>query len=144
MDNEEIQGGVSRRTAIKSVAAGGALVWAAPAITTLGGSAFAQVSPVPQCPGTNWECDDVLVECGASGPLEYCLCDTTVEGATFCWEDQFCEDLQPCSSSDTCDPGYACVTTCCPEPMCFPVCGTNANVVNDLTQSTGGATGSSR
>jgi len=126
MENEELRGGMSRRTAIKSVAAGTALAWAAPAITTMGGSAFAQDgSPLPACTGQDFQCD-VVVECGTTGPLTLCVCDVTVEGDIFCWENFFCDGAQPCASSADCAnlPGYTCVTTCC-GTTCAPPCGEN-------------------
>lgn len=46
MDNEDIPtAGVSRRSVLKKAAIGGAVVWAAPAITSLSSPAFADGSP---------------------------------------------------------------------------------------------------
>ena len=122
MGNEELRGGVSRRTAIKSVAAGTAVVWAAPAITTMGGAAMAQGSPVCDRP-VDFVCgDNIPVICGHSGPYDECVCDLTVEGRSVCWENAFCTD-EWCTSEADCPDGM-CVDTCCGR-TCLPVCGTD-------------------
>lgn len=126
MDNEHTSG-MSRRTAIKSVAAGTALVWVAPAVTTLGASAFASHNPV--CEGVDFQCD-VVQECGASGPLGLCVCDTSVGGTPFCWENFFCDTSRNCDTDADCSGGELCVTTCCDivhgfAKQCAPACDTN-------------------
>ncbi len=87
------------------------------------------MSLVPQCRGgRDWNCGDEIENCGATGPLALCVCDQSVEGSEFCWENFFCGGAQACAASSECPRGYACVTTCCGQ-TCAPVCGTNANQV---------------
>jgi hypothetical protein len=120
---------LSRRSMIKGAAGGAAAMWAAPAVTTLGSRAYAGESPAPACdPGTDFTCtDDVAVECGNSGEVDFCYCDSDVDtGATACVEDVFCDgDVTTCASAADCPPGYICATNCCGQ-VCMAPCGTNA------------------
>lgn len=129
MDNNEVLNGVSRRTAIKSVAAGGALVWAAPAITSVGSAFGQQTSPNPVCPGERWSCGEEPTFCGPDG-FPTCFCDRTTEGATFCWDTGvFCDALTVCTTSADCPAGSACFpSTCCLTAVCIPACGTVESV----------------
>jgi hypothetical protein len=72
-------GRISRRKALKRVAAGTALAWSAPVLTSISTTAFAQYGgPCPECPPLN--CAGPVVEC-ATG----CFCVPLEEGGgCFC------------------------------------------------------------
>ena len=111
---------IARRSILKGAAAV-PLVWAAPAISTVGSRALA-ASVNPRC---NNECDSLCANqhvCGNSGVHDYCGC-TREEGECFCWSNQFCDDLVACDDSSTCPAGWACVGSCCDVKMCLPPCG---------------------
>src|SRR5688572_282973 len=112
MEHEEVTGEgrtISRRKMIAGTLGAAGAVWAAPAIASIGSSAYAAT---PQCPGQDWNCNGPFVTCGSSGQLQLCVCDVTTEGNTFCWENFFCGTTPICASSADCAalPGYACVT----------------------------------
>jgi hypothetical protein len=81
----------------------------------------------------DWTCGGVQPTCGTSGPLANCLCDQTVEGAPFCWEDAFCDNSPLCANTTDCPAGWACVTSCC-GTSCLPAC--NAGLQGSLLRST--------
>ena len=63
--------------------------------------------PCPTCPGGT--CSS-LPSCQDPG----CVCFQTVEGRGFCHRPQLCAGLASCTSSSSCQPGWACVSvTCC-------------------------------
>ena len=113
----------SRRSLLKKIGAGGAMVWAAPIIT----SASPVGGPLSACPAVDWNCGDPVAECASPAPPAggfICVCDIDVEGNPFCWNDTFCSGLPLCGTSAECPPGWRCVTNCCGTPTCFPPCGT--------------------
>lgn len=119
MSEEVTNGGLSRRSMIKRLGAGAAVAWTAPALLSVNSSASAS----PACAGDDWLCGDPFTECGTGPDGQICICDTTVEGATFCWQDTSCGSSPACNSSADCPPGWACVTSCC-GTSCLPACGT--------------------
>jgi hypothetical protein len=122
---------VSRRSLLVGTAGAAGLAWAAPAITTLGGSAFAGSSV---CSGEHFCPSRVATQCGASGPDAFCYCDTTVDGKSMCVEDYFCYDTAnhpKCTHDRECPAGWGCVINACDNcgisqsPQCQAPCGTN-------------------
>lgn len=113
------QQGLSRRDAIKRVAGGAAVVWAAPAV--LSSPAFgATGSPCD----TPFVCGAALVPCGSTSTMQ-CMCVLTVEGDRFCATDFFCRNTRTCTSSAQCPPGWRCQAAgagCCGQ-VCVPPCG---------------------
>ena len=52
-----------------------------------------------------------------------CFCGTTSEGDSACWADDFCINVQGCTTSADCPANSVCmVNTCCGTPVCFPLC----------------------
>jgi hypothetical protein len=107
---------ISRRRMIKRIGAGTAVVWSAPALTTLGSRALAQAYP-ELCTSCNPNC--------ASRPpcLTDCSCLPTTDNLCFCAQNVAdCAELQDCS--DGCLPGSRCIrASCCGgTAKCFPEC----------------------
>lgn len=74
-------------------------------------------------PNYNWQCGDPWVFCGSSCNERWdCICDKDIEGNPFCWQNNYCSQLQTgCTSTSQCrKPGTRCVTNTC--------CGPNINV----------------
>jgi hypothetical protein len=121
---------ISRRTMLGGTAGAVAAVWAAPAITSFGASAGAASVT---CTAGHSLCTDGFVQCGASGPVGDCYCDTGIgRGATICAEDFFCGDPNhaACTSDADCPGGWICSTGACSgcDPsngFCTAPCGTN-------------------
>jgi hypothetical protein len=93
----------------------------------------------PEACSADWTCGGAHPSCGSSGPLQLCLCDVTVEGDPFCWEDISCVNSPLCSNSSECPTGWKCVTSCC-ETSCIPPCNggfQNARVQSLTTQTAG-------
>jgi hypothetical protein len=112
---------IARRSILKGVAAV-PLVWAAPAIATVGSRALA-ASVNPLC---NNECDSLCAnqhQCGNEGLFDFCGCTRDEAGECFCWANVFCADVLDCADSSTCPPGWSCVGSCCPTTKCLPPCG---------------------
>lgn len=124
-------GGSSRRTVIKRMAIGAGVVWAAPAVMSVGSAASA-ASPFPDtgnC-GVKFVCGDTA-NCGPEGAG--CLCTLTTEGVLFCSNNFSCADVARCLVSSDCPAGWQCQaadTGCCGQGYCLPPCG--------LTQAVGG------
>jgi hypothetical protein len=113
---------ISRRRMIKRIGAGTAIVWSAPALTTLGSRAFAQVyGPCQTCsPCFGPECGN-----------DNCFCVPQVsEEGCFCHQAQACSSFQTCTPDTICPDGTECAQTCCtPGPArCVPACGTGASL----------------
>ena len=127
----------SRRSLLKKIGAGGAMVWAAPIIT----SASPVGGQLSACPAVDWNCfnGDPLVFCTFPGPpIGICICDNDTEGNGFCLNDVFCSDVPTCVSSGDCPPGWRCVAdTCCGVPICAPPCGTVPAVTTGGTKISG-------
>ncbi len=130
---------VSRRSALKRLGAGAALVWSAPVLQSLASPAHAQASPTATCAS----CSDVPCTgqtlCQESGNAclgGVCGCVKTTEGDCFCYCNFSCGSVPTCSSSADCPSGQRCSTlTCCggPPGSCLPPCPnpapfSNANV----------------
>ena len=113
---------VSRRDAFKYVGAGvlGTM------LVSVGARKAEAVKCIPggSCTGQ--------VECTKKPEQIYCGCthkikkngQISVKG--FCWQNQFCVDVIPCSSFADCatlGKNYKCVDSCCGGGFCFPKCG---------------------
>jgi len=128
MEEIERPDGISRRRILKRIGAGAAIAWAAPVLTSIRMPAFAQ-STSGLCTA-NWNCGDTIVGCGGTpgespcdnGSPPVCVCDLTVEGTSFCWNNFCCVGATICTTSDDCGGGSACVTSCCGQ-RCAPPCG---------------------
>lgn len=112
-----LAGGLTRREVIRRGAAGGALLWAAPAVTRLGGTAFAE-TPAPGCTECAM-CPQPV--CGAG-----CGCVINVDNQDcFCHQGTPCGQLQPCTATSDCPDGWVCAKSCCGDAtLCLPPCGT--------------------
>lgn len=119
-DEVENTGGLSRRSMIKRVSAGAAVVWSAPAILSVS-RASAAASPNP-CTNGGDACEG-LFACG-----DNCNCWVNASGGgNFCGFLAFsCSDTNACTGSDgtDCPSGYNCVATCCGN-ICVAPCGSN-------------------
>jgi hypothetical protein len=116
--DQDLTPGVSRRTLLKTVGAGTAVIWAAPAVTSLSASAFASsTNPHPECIGATC---DTFEQCSSGNPD--CVCTTTSEGGGFCIPGStHCADLADCTTSADCSGGAVCiVNTCCGGGKCAP------------------------
>jgi hypothetical protein len=132
---KNLASGVSRRDALKLVAAGmtGAL------LTTLGvrkAHAGAKCNNKGVC-GT-------YSNCGNSGS---CFCGDTGKQKGFCFEDAFCSDLVACSSNGQCKSqfgkGWKCVqSTCCDSVgkpnVCLSKCGSGVAATGSGARASGG------
>jgi hypothetical protein len=121
MEEETTVQKVSRRRMLKRIGTGAAVAWLTPIVTSLGSRAEAACSSCVE-PNCSWTCGGNLVQCGLGG-IDGCFCSHDTEGGCFCWQDSFCSEVTPCSSTPDCPPGYRCVPTCCGPGNCFPVCG---------------------
>lgn len=140
------RGGLSRRELLKRMAAGSAIAWTAPVVSSFNTPAFAGfVSPVGDC--TPCRVGDFgSYVCGAtSGPFAECTCQAVIgglPGECFCHEVIACNDprVVPCASDADCtEPGWRCTSNACfPDGGCVPPCGTNAapGVALDRTGAT--------
>jgi hypothetical protein len=120
---EKFDDRISRRKMLKRIGAGTAIAWSAPVLSSLRTPAFARHIYPARCPGDDWDCGELIVECAPTEPglLAPCVCDVDVSGNTFCWQNFFCPPTT-CTSNADCDPGEACVTSCCGQ-TCAPPCG---------------------
>jgi len=75
-------------------------------------------------------CDDGFV-CGDSDIEDFlcgdsCYCLWTTSGDTECCfvePDAPCTDFDVCATAADCPTGYACILSCCADPLCVPLCG---------------------
>jgi hypothetical protein len=134
-------GSVSRRRMLGRIGATSALVWSAPALTSIASPAWAQGSPPPGA------CEAGNPFCGNSGPLcdgtcqpgvtcgrcvlthSGCLCwsiatclleEPTCQSDADCQEirpGSICGPLAPCSFDDVCFDNSVCYTPCEPAPV---------------------------
>jgi len=110
--------GIPRRKMLKRIGAAGAIAWATPVISSLNTPAFAAgTQPTVTCDDCSAACLGQVL-CG-----EACGCLETTEGRCFCHEASVCSELQSCSTSGDCLPGWACANSCCDGPRCLPPCG---------------------
>jgi len=131
MDKEKPEGWalerISRRRAVKRVAAGAAAAWSAPVLTSLSTPAFAQYghcAATPPCGDTrvgDGEGDEFFTDCQVAPP---CICVATVEGQCACI--QLNVGLGPCSATSQCGGGAVCVNDTCIGDICQPLCNTLA------------------
>jgi hypothetical protein len=117
---------ISRRKMLKRIGAGTAIAWSAPVLSSLRTPAFARHIYPARCTTGEWTCGELIEQCAPTEPglLPPCVCDVTVDGNTFCWQNFACADpgAHACTSTSDCDPGEGCVTTCCGQ-TCAPPCG---------------------
>ncbi len=123
----EAQSGLSRRELLKRMAAGSAIAWTAPVVSTFNSPAFAAgvVSPVcPECEVGNFG----GFACGAGCTCQEIVRDGVGTGECFCHQVISCGDprVVPCASDADCtEPGWRCTSNACfPEGGCVPPCGT--------------------
>lgn len=132
--------GLSRRSMIKRIGAGTALVWAAPSIlSTSSGSAMG--SPLP-CPSSGCSKNGIcalFANCGTNNNGR-CSCFFTTDGSTFCADTDFICGNQICETCADCPDGWACVETCCANKVCAPPC-TNAPAAAVTAGGRGSLTG---
>jgi hypothetical protein len=105
MEHEDIStAGVSRRSVLKKAAIGGAVVWAAPAITSLSAPAFAEGSPSCQ----EDICSKVIIP---GGTTIFLRCHSSVPG---CLCKCAGDPNSTCSAPDPCVVPIVCVI----DPTC--------------------------
>jgi hypothetical protein len=115
-------GGLSRRQIIKRIGVGTAVVWATPAITSLGARAYAATdggspAPHPECIGANCS---TFIPCSSSNTD--CVCVTTPQGGFCIPGSTLCSTLEVCAAGNICPPGSVCaIDTCCVNPVCVPI-----------------------
>jgi hypothetical protein len=120
MDLEQLTGQLdapaTRRTIVKT---GVKLAYAAPlvAATFKMAPGVSAQSLSPACLADTCEDGEILSFCGANGD---CLCLLGTAG-TECVQDDFCENLTPCSDGP-CAEGTGCVTGCCDVAVCAAPC----------------------
>jgi hypothetical protein len=107
----------SRRSVLKKAAAAGAVAWAAPAITTVGGQAFA--AGTPKCA----TCEACYIgprpECGSG-----CICQRAIDGSCYCVQDLDFSDPNVFPCAPDCPAGWVCTDAlgCLDPSLSFPVC----------------------
>jgi hypothetical protein len=72
-------------------------------------------------------CDGFASPCGRAG--SGCTCHFTEENSRACATREFaiCEDFPTCTATSQCDPGEACMLSCCTGGRCVPLCGSGTN-----------------
>jgi hypothetical protein len=131
-DDNAASGSVSRRQILKRIGAGSALVWSAPALTSLGAPAWAQASPAPgACRVTNPFCDPgpLCADAPQCGPVcsGFEQCARTLDGSCVCWAAAGCftDETPICQTDADCEPifsGSKCgeIHLDCPSPCGAP------------------------
>jgi len=118
MDDEISTKSVSRRSALKKLGAGTAIVWTAPIVLSFDAPGFAASAPTAcDCTGAN---DCVIGNCGGGA----CSCAVKTNGACACFVPACGGPV--CSVDSDCGPGSACVANCCGVPVCAQLCGPTA------------------
>ena len=117
---------ISRRTVLKGAGAGAGLTWAAPGVRSLK-LAASTTSGHPTTGCTTCGPDHCLDQplCGPVGPtLPECRCSALVAGGCACVKVGLCSGplVPACGPTTTCPPGTVCVYSCCPTPVCLPLC----------------------
>jgi hypothetical protein len=114
--------GVSRRDAFKYVGAG--------VLGTLLVSVGVREAEAVKCIAGG-SCSG-QVECTKKPGQIYCGCTHMIKNngqmspKGYCWQNQFCSGLTPCTSSADCVPlgkSYKCADSCCGGGFCLPKCG---------------------
>ena len=130
VQDEHVEAGLSRRTLIKRIGAGTAVVWAAPVVTNLASPAFAQTGY-----GRCSDCDQGAgfcanqPACGNDGNNP-CACVTGPD-VCGCHSCIFCDhaSVTSCAADAQCPPGWVCALSCCSADAndfrCHPACGTD-------------------
>jgi hypothetical protein len=108
-NNEPIESGIKRRSLIKraGIVGAGVAAWSAPTVTSLAGRAYAAGSAPTQC-----DCANNGSICG-KGPnqvdnLCYCFHNYN-DTQCFCVKNDFCTNLQDCSTTADCPGGTVCL-----------------------------------
>lgn len=120
-ETPETASGVSRRVALKRLAAGTAAAWAAPALLSVSASAGAASTVCPTCSAGGDACFE---PCG-DGPNGACLCARKTDGTCACFTPICSSTL--CAADGDCPEGWACVAQCCGPPTCAPLCSTRVS-----------------
>jgi hypothetical protein len=115
MPEEIRESGLTRRHMIQTTAIGAVGVWSAPAVLSVGASAFAASQACDCSDGNNC----LIGNC--SDPNDFCSCAATVEGPCGCFIPTCV--APSCTSSADCDNGQLCVPGCCSNPVCATPCG---------------------
>lgn len=105
---EEVTDGISRRTALKRIGVGAAVVWTAPMVLSIESPAFAGSQVCTNCDTT---CPRAGTQCG---PGHFCLQRIGTSGCV-CVFANFCSEGVDvnCTSDANCPSGYVCASTCC-------------------------------
>lgn len=128
-DDLKLTGATSRRDALKKIGAGSALIWSAPALTSLG-AAYAQSGESPAL-GECRDCDPAdpcfgQTPCGGGS----CSCVPRVDGGCFCHQPTSCAGQVECTDQNDCPSGTVCSHSCCDlfgfPTLCLPVCVSDA------------------
>jgi hypothetical protein len=145
---------VSRRQILKRIGAGTAVIWSAPALTSLGSPAWAQAYPPGLCRPTNPFCDPGLLceESPACQPdCPGLQCTQTLDGSCVCWFAATCNtgDELICQTDADCEfffPGSKCgaITDCPTSPCgtaraCFAPCTPDPGLQRAPRQQPGAA-----
>jgi hypothetical protein len=117
---------LSRRAAIRRLAVGAGVVWAAPVVMSVGSSAAAASAPFTGNCGTKFVCSSGIdATCGPEDAD--CLCVDTTDGVLFCAANFACRTALTCTTSADCPAGWRCQAAgsgCCGFGVCLPPCGT--------------------
>ena len=89
---------------------------------------------------TDWVCNQPYNVCGGTGGFDTCLCDVSVEGDAFCWNNIYCRNTFECQNSSDCPDGWTCATSCC-DTACMPPCGGGESLVSEEQSSGPSAAG---
>lgn len=111
---EDTNTGISRRTALKRIGVGAAVVWTAPMVMSMETPAFAGSEACTNCDTT---CPRSHNQCA---PGHFCLVHVGVGGCV-CVFANYCSEAATngsgtdivCTSDANCPSGYVCATTCC-------------------------------
>ena len=114
--------GLSRRRLIRRAAAGAAVAWATPVLTTMATPAHAQAGTPPPCDCAD-PCQTAFFVCGESPePCCPCFCVQKADGGCACIISIFFS--AGCSGDGDCGPGLVCVRPFCdPLTLCVAPCG---------------------
>ena len=126
---------VTRRKLLKRVGVTGAVLLAAPVVTSSASAAdrlprFVCTKAGPPGEGCEVGGDPCFGQRACTNSDERfctCLLRTGQPGRCFCHEPSNCGDLTPCTGGGDCPEGWACAASCCgPDKLCVPPCGTPA------------------